>query len=91
MAQTPAVVVFSAAPTRGHRLIGSARTHLGDQDVAILPTMLRQRTAFAHASSYGLGVSELSPRSPASAEAQALANAVLAWPEPALTVVSNSS
>ena len=91
MAQTPAVIVFSAAPTRGHRLIGSARALLGDHDVSILPTMLRQRTAFAHASSYGLGVSEFAPRSPASAEAEALAAAVFAWPEPALTVVPNSS
>ena len=91
MAQTPAVIAFSAAPTRGHRLVGSAKTHLGDHDVSILPTMLRQRTAFAHASSYGLGASEFAPHSPAAAEAQALANAVFAWPEPALTVVSNSS
>jgi len=91
MAQTPAVIVFSAAPTRGHRLIGSARAHLGNEDVSILPTMLRQRTAFAHASSYGLGVSEFAPRSPAAAEAQALAAAVFAWPEPALSVVPNSS
>ena len=91
MAQTPAVIAFSAAPTRGHRLIGSARAHLGNEDVSILPAMLRQRTAFAHASSYGLGVSEFAPRSPAAAEARALANAVFAWPEPALAVVPNAS
>ncbi len=91
MAQTSAVIVFSAAPTRGHRLLGSARAHLGSEDVSILPAMLRQRTAFAHASSHGLGVSEFDPRSPAAAEARALADAVFAWPEPALTIVPKSS
>ena len=91
MAQTPAVIVFSAAPTRGHRLIGAARELLSGEDVPILPAMFRQRTAFAHASSYGLGASELAPRSPAAAEASALAATVFAWPEPALTVVSDSS
>ncbi len=91
MAQTSAVIVFSAAPTRGHRLVGSARAHLGSEDVSILPAMLRQRTAFAHASSHGLGVSEFDPRSPAAAEARALADAVFAWPEPALTIVPKSS
>ncbi len=91
MAQTPAVIVFSAAPTRGHRPIGSARNLLAQEDVPILPVMLRQRTAFAHASSYGLAVSEFAPRSPAAVEAQALATAVFAWPEPALTVVSAAS
>ena len=91
MAQTPAVIVFSAAPTRGHRPIGAARNLLTREDVPILPVMLRQRTAFAHASSYGLGVSEFSSRSPAAAEARALAAAVFAWPEPVLAVVPNAS
>ena len=91
MAQTPAVIVFSAAPTRGHRLIDSARAHLANEDVSILPAMLRQRTAFAHASSYGLGAGEFAPRSPAAAEARALTDAVFAWPEPALAVVPRSS
>ncbi len=91
MAQTPAVIVFSAAPTRGHRPVDSARNLLAREDVPILPAMLRQRTAFAHASSYGLGVSEFAPSSPAAAEARALAGTVFAWPEPALTVVSAAS
>ncbi len=91
MAQTPAVIVFSAAPTRGHRLVGIARELLSDEKVPILPTMLRHRTAFAHAATYGLGVSEFTPRSSAAAEARAFAAAVFAWPEPALTVVSDTS
>lgn len=91
MAQTPAVIVFSAAPTRGHLLIDIARKVLADENVPILPAMLRQRTAFSHASSHGLGVSEFAPRSPAAAEARALASAVFAWPEPALNVVADVS
>lgn len=91
MAQTPAVIVFSAAPTRGHRLVATAREILADEGIPILPTMLRQRTAFAHSSSYGLGVSEFAPRSPAAAEARALAAAVFAWPEPALSIVPGAS
>ncbi len=91
MAQTPAVIVFSAAPTRGHRPIGAARNLLAHEDVPILPVMLRQRTAFAHASSYGLGASEFAARSPAAVETRALAGAVFAWPEPALTVVPDAS
>ena len=91
MAQTPAVIVFSAAPTRGHRPINTARNLLAHEDVPILPATLRQRTAFAHASSYGLGASEFAARSPAAAEARALAAAVFAWPEPALTVVPDAS
>ena len=91
MAQTPAAIVFSAAPTRGHRLIGSARAHLDNEGVSILPAMLRQRTAFAHAASYGLGAGEFAPHSPAAAEARALADAAFAWPEPALSVVPDSS
>ena len=91
MAQTPAVIAFSAAPTVGHRLIRTAREILAEEDVPILPAMLRQRTAFAHAASHGLGVSEFAPRSPAAAEARALAASVFAWPEPALAVVSDAS
>ena len=91
MAQTSAVIVFSAAPTRGHRLVGIARELLLDEKIPILPTMLRQRSAFAHACTYGLGVSEFTPGSPAAAEARAFAAAVFAWPEPSLTVVSDAS
>ncbi len=91
MAQTPAVTVFTAAPTRGRRLIDDAREALAAEKAAVLPAMLRQRAAFAQSPTIGLGASEFAPKSPAAAEAGAFGAGVFAWPEPALALVPQSS
>ena len=91
MAQTPAATVFTAAPTRGRRLIDGAREALAAENAAVLPAMLRQRAAFAQSPTIGLGASEFAPASPAAAEANAFAAAAFAWPEPALSLVPKSS
>lgn len=91
MAQTPAVTVFTAAPTRGHRLIDGAREALAAEEAAVLPAILKQRTAFAQSPTIGLGASEFAPNSPAAAEAGAFAATVFAWPEPALSLVPQSA
>ena len=87
MAQTPAAILFNAAPTRGHRQVDAAKSMFSNAGIAMLPVVLRQRAAFAQAMSAGQGVSEFAPNSPAAAEAGALFRAVESWPEPALSIV----
>jgi chromosome partitioning protein len=66
-ANTPYAVVINAAP-RGHRLADEARAALAQMGAAVLPDVVHQYAALAHAVIDGGGVAEYDPGGPAAAE-----------------------
>ena len=84
LAETPAVAVLNAVPTRAAHWEIEARDMLSRQGVQMLPTAVRNRVAFVRSTRAGLGVVESDPRGAAASEIRTATDALLAWPVRAL-------
>ncbi len=84
LAQTPAVAVLNAVPTRAAHWETEARDLLSRQGVQLLPAAIRNRVAFVRSTRSGQGVVESEPRGAAASELRAAGDALLAWPVRAL-------
>ena len=84
LAETPAVAVLNAVPTRAAHWETEAVDLLSRQGVQLLPAAIRNRVAFVRSTRAGLGVVESDPRGAAASEIRAAGDALLNWPVRAL-------
>ena len=84
LAETPAVAVLNAVPTRAAHWEAEAKDLLSRQGVQLLPAAIRNRVAFVRSTRAGQGVVESDPRGAAASEIRAAGDALLGWPVRAL-------
>ena len=84
LAETPAVAVLNAVPTRAAHWEIEARDLLSRQGVQLLPASIRNRVAFVRSTRVGQGVVESDPHGAAASEIRAAGDALLSWPVRAL-------
>ncbi|MDT7953513.1 MAG: ParA family partition ATPase [Acetobacteraceae bacterium] len=72
----PVCIVLNRIAAAGRQL-ATMQAMLQERGLAVLPSGLGNRAAFSQAFARGLGVTEAAPRTPAAAELQALAAAIL--------------